>query len=312
MRFSIVVTCYNQADFIQAAVDSALTQPNRGIEILVVDDGSSDGSLEILERYGDSIRLVKLPENRGAIEARNQGAARATGEYLLFLDGDDVLTPWALDVYERIVTERRPKIILGPNVWFRGTVPPVKDSDVPQKIQFVDYRTFVAKDRPVGFNASTFVIERRAFHDAGGWSPGIFHLDCQELCTKLGVSGRMILIDSPPTAFYRIHATNSIHTVEPFLKMAHHLIDKERAGEYPGGSEHRFERRAWLGGLWFFWTKRAFRAGLYKDGIRLVASGWSMILAAIVRRTFAWITKPRPMETLAFRWNSAPHPEPRG
>src|SRR5215469_10781174 len=93
-RFSIVVTCYNQVDFIGAAVKSALAQNIHLLrEVIVVDDGSSDGSRELLESYGESIRYCPLPHNLGAVEARNEGAALASGEYLVFLDGDDLLMP---------------------------------------------------------------------------------------------------------------------------------------------------------------------------------------------------------------------------
>jgi glycosyltransferase involved in cell wall biosynthesis len=124
VRFSIIVTCYNQREFIRAAVDSALSQPgSAGSEIIVVDDGSRDGSAEVLESYADSIRLVVFPVNRGASDARNHGASLATGEYLVFLDGDDALMPWALDVYGKIIAGRRPTVILGRRRWFEGPVP---------------------------------------------------------------------------------------------------------------------------------------------------------------------------------------------
>src|SRR5689334_15899136 len=123
-RFSVVITCFNQAKFIADAVDSTLAQTHRDREIIVVDDGSTDGSREILQRYSNSIRLALFRSNRGAIEARNHGASLARGEYLVFLDGDDLLTPWALKVYERIVAERSPKIIFGKAKWFKGELIP--------------------------------------------------------------------------------------------------------------------------------------------------------------------------------------------
>ncbi len=60
--FSIVITCYNQSGFIRAAVDSALRQTGASKEVIVVDDGSSDGSAEVLQSYGDSLRLAKFLE----------------------------------------------------------------------------------------------------------------------------------------------------------------------------------------------------------------------------------------------------------
>src|SRR5271165_2862733 len=99
IRFSVIVTCYNQAQFIQDAVESVSSLPYASKEVIVVDDGSTDNSVDLLRRYRDSVELLILPVNRGVGEARNQGAAVARGEYLIFLDGDDLLTPWALEVY---------------------------------------------------------------------------------------------------------------------------------------------------------------------------------------------------------------------
>jgi glycosyltransferase involved in cell wall biosynthesis len=95
-RFSIIVTFHNQRQFIKDALDSALSQQKAEFEVIVVDDASVDGSQETLKQYGDAIRLLCLQENVGASAARNRGAAAATGEYLVFLDGDDAFLPWAL------------------------------------------------------------------------------------------------------------------------------------------------------------------------------------------------------------------------
>ncbi|MDR3715681.1 MAG: glycosyltransferase family 2 protein, partial [Puia sp.] len=73
--FTIVITCYNQRDFIRDAVESALVQPLCSREIIVVDDGSCDGSSELLNQYEESIQLIKLSGNEGAIRARNLGAS---------------------------------------------------------------------------------------------------------------------------------------------------------------------------------------------------------------------------------------------
>ncbi len=299
--FSIVITCYNQSGFIRAAVNSALLQTAASKEVIAVDDGSSDGSVDVLESYGESLRLVKFPENRGAIAARNYGASLAKGAYLVFLDGDDALTPWALDVYQEIVHDRHPSIILGCSRWFKDSLPPLEMEHIPRKIEFVRYDALLRKDRPAGLSASTYVVSREAFWAAGGWSPEIFHLDLQDLSTKLGYSGKMVLICSPATAYYRIHSANSILEVAPFLGMLHRLLDKERSGVYPGGRKHRFQRHAWFGGLVIFWMKRAVRAGLRKEAFRLFAVGWPMVLAAIWRRSISLFRGRRPIESVPLR-----------
>lgn len=300
-RFSVVITCHNQRDFIREAVDSALAQSHPLKEIIVVDDGSTDGSLEVLQQYGNEIRLVSFSKNRGASEARNHGSACASGEYLVFLDGDDLLMPWALDVYERIIGARDAKIIQAQCTWFNGEVPQLREEDLPRNIDFVAYDHLLAKDRPFGYSASTLIVDRQILQHAGGWTPDIFHLDLIDLALKLGSSGRTILICSPPTVFYRVHQSNSIHAVPPFLRMARRLMKKERAEEYPGGRKQRFERHAQLGGMAAFWVKRALNVGLFKDALVLAASGLPMIIAAIVRRCLLRIEGRRPVEALLLR-----------
>jgi hypothetical protein len=103
----------------------------------------------------------------------------------------------------------------------------------------------------------------------GGWSAEIFHLDCQELCIKLGSCGPLVFVCSPPVTLYRIHAGNSIHDVASFLRNAHRLMDNEKAGRYAGGAGYRFRRYACPGGLFIFWLRRGLRAGLCKETLRL-------------------------------------------
>ena len=118
-----MIACYNQEGFVREAVESAMSQAHPSKEIIVVDDGSRDGTQEVLNSFGASIILAKLPKNCGVYAARNHGASLASGEYLVFLDGDDVLMPWALDVYDRIITARCPEFILGRAAICHGKVP---------------------------------------------------------------------------------------------------------------------------------------------------------------------------------------------
>jgi hypothetical protein len=141
-------------------------------------------------------------------------------------------------------------------------------------------------------------VDRSTFWSAGGWSPGIFYQDIQDLLTKLAESGKMILVLAPDTVWYRMHSTNAVNKVLPFLDGIHVLMTKAKAGLYPGGREHWVERSAWFGGLIFYWTKTALRAGLYRDAFILLASGWWMVLFGIIRRGKAWLVGRKPIETL--------------
>lgn len=89
---SLVIPAYNRASLIGATLDSALNQTRPFLEIIVVDDGSTDNIREVLDRYGERIRRLHVP-NGGVQRARNLGVAAAAGQYVALCDSDDLLEP---------------------------------------------------------------------------------------------------------------------------------------------------------------------------------------------------------------------------
>lgn len=98
---SIVVTCHNYAQYVALAVESALAQTYPRIEVVVVDDGSTDDSAAVLARFAERIVLVRQ-ENRGHVGAVNRGFAASRGDIVLFLDADDLLRPDAVERVARV------------------------------------------------------------------------------------------------------------------------------------------------------------------------------------------------------------------
>jgi|GEM_PF-252387 glycosyltransferase involved in cell wall biosynthesis len=94
-KVSIVIPCYNYGRYVHFAVDSALAQTYPHVEIIVVDDGSTDDTPRVLERYAGRIVRIRQ-DNGGHVAAVNRGYAAATGDLILFLDADDVLHPEAI------------------------------------------------------------------------------------------------------------------------------------------------------------------------------------------------------------------------
>jgi glycosyltransferase involved in cell wall biosynthesis len=297
VRFSIVITFHNQRQFIADALDSALQQKNAGFEVIAVDDASSDGSPEALRQYEKVAKVLCLEKNLHACGARNRGAALARGEYLVFLDGDDAFLPWALEVYERIVTEKNAAFLLTSMRWFEGTVPAAGER--PKEIQLVEYGDYLRRDRGFGHSASAFVILRKAFEEVGGWLEGFFPMEDVELALRLGTAGRTVQVLSPATVLHRAHASNSIHNVAAFLGPTEELLGRERLGLFPGGEARRFERRALLGGVTGHWIKRATKVGLYSGALRLMGKGAPMVAASARRKLGKVAGKQQATETLA-------------
>ena len=105
---SVIIPTYNRARLVSQAIDSVLQQTFTDFEIIVVDDESTDDTAAVVKRYGDRVRYVWTP-NGGTGHARNVGMQHATGRYLTFLDSDDVLYPYALELETRLL-ERFPAV----------------------------------------------------------------------------------------------------------------------------------------------------------------------------------------------------------
>lgn len=105
---SVVMPIYNAADYLRPALDSVISQTLRDVEIICVDDGSTDHSLAILKEYQKRDPRVRIvtETNAGPAKARNNGLRRARGEYLSFLDADDFFEPTMLEVLYRTAKEK--------------------------------------------------------------------------------------------------------------------------------------------------------------------------------------------------------------
>jgi len=109
MKLSVVIPTWNRAHLVCEAINSALNQRPCEVEVIVVDDASTDKTAEVITRiYGDSVRLLSLRKRGGAGAARNAGVAVAGGEFVAFLDSDDVWLPGKLDAELRVF-ERFPE-----------------------------------------------------------------------------------------------------------------------------------------------------------------------------------------------------------
>ena len=297
--FSIIITSHNQANFIRDAVTSAVAQTLAHREIIVIDDASSDGSQPILEEYGDAIRLIKLEKNVGASSARNIGIAAAKGDFLVFLDGDDVLLPWALAVYNQVVERERPHIILSTMRWFHEQTPDISSDRAPDNVEVVAYDSLLEKDRPYRASASALVISHAVFTQVRGWTNEIFPMEDLDVLIKLLSSGRTAQILAPPTVCYRIHAANTVHQVANCAGALRMIIEKEKRRGYPGGHSNRGRRYAFLGGPAMFWVKKTYKSGLYREALRLLVLAWPMIFAAGFVRATIFMRGRRAAQTFA-------------
>lgn len=113
-KFSIIVPVYNVEQYLSYCLSTIINQTMMDIEIICVNDGSTDNSLAIIQEFAERDNRIQIisKKNGGLSSARNAGLAVATGEYILFVDSDDMLCENACDVLYREILERRPDVIV--------------------------------------------------------------------------------------------------------------------------------------------------------------------------------------------------------
>ncbi len=285
--FSVLIPTYNREQHVREAVESVLAQTWDAFEVFVVDDGSTDGTQSALAKFGSRIHFLRQA-NQGPEVARNTAAAQARGDYLVFLDSDDLLFPRALETYADLVNFfDAPPLIIGSMSAFEDGTSPAPNGENGSAITAAKYADFLSKDVPIALSNSRIVIRRSLFEQIGGLrktSPATFHLDDFNLVLKVGTVGPCVVLLQPETVAYRTHETNSIRDPRAMVDGIVSLIRSEKRGEYPGGGERRWDRYACIGGISQFWVWKSLQAMSPGQALRMSVESAPMIAAAVSRK----------------------------
>jgi glycosyltransferase involved in cell wall biosynthesis len=234
--FSIVIPTYNRCALLAATLRSVLQQSFTDYEIIVVDDGSVDGTKEYLKGLVAPITTL-YQANRGPGAARNHGAAVAKGRYLAFLDSDDMWFPWTLETYRKIIEEfEAPAFIAGCPYMFRDGDEQKLSAVLQGGLEveaFPDYLS--SSDEMRWWGASSFVIDRNAFEAVGGHTEEWGNGEDGDLALRLGTTPKFVQVLSPITFGYREHAAGVSRHMERTIADAWCKIKSEKGHCYPGG-----------------------------------------------------------------------------
>jgi glycosyltransferase involved in cell wall biosynthesis len=200
---SVIVPTHNRRGMVQQAVGSALAQQGASVEVIVVDDGSSDGTEEVLRRLSDPrVRVEHLPHS-GVATARNRGIAMASADWIAFLDDDDYWAPgklarqlaaaaaedvalvccgaWQVDRYGRLI----------------GTLPSCQSSDLPAQLY----------EHNVVGPPSGVMVRSSAVRNGGGFDPAFSVFADWDLYLRVIEQGGVVAVEERLYA-YRIHGAN--------------------------------------------------------------------------------------------------------
>ncbi|MFS0866260.1 glycosyltransferase family 2 protein [Microbacterium sp. 179-B 1A2 NHS] len=217
---SVVIPCYNYEDYVAGAVESALSQGGVDVEVIVVDDRSTDGSATVVGAIADQddrVRLIRHTENRGAVDTFNHGLARVRGEYLVRLDADDLLTPGSLR-RSTALAEAHPSVglVYGHPLHFTGTELP--RPRLRARTWTVWPGSTWLEDRcRTGVNVITSpeVLMRRSVVDEVGGQRDLAHTHDMEMWLRIACVSDVGYVAGADQAWHREHARSLSQSLDP-------------------------------------------------------------------------------------------------
>jgi glycosyltransferase involved in cell wall biosynthesis len=295
--FSVIVPTYNRAQLLPRTLGSVFAQTFRDHEIVVVDDGSTDGTREYLESLDDRVSVL-YRSNGGPGAARNSGASRASGEYLAFLDSDDLWFPWTLSSFAELIRRYdRPSVLSGSLVEFREETElrDVNGGEVKADA-FPDYLASFRKRYFVGSGMS--VLRREEFSNSGGYRDHLQSFEDHDVILRMGEARGFVQVLEPVTVAYRKHSANLTQVSRRSYEGACYLVEQERSGSYPGGDARARARRAIITQRTRPLTFDLVRDGLFRDawGLYGATLAWNLELGRVkylgglpFKTAFAWL-----------------------
>lgn len=213
-KVSVIIPNYNYADYLDKTIESVFAQTHKNLEVIVVDDGSSDHSLKVLAKYQDKIKIIQQ-ENQGVSAARNHGATVSSGDYLAFLDADDLWMPEKLEKQINVIVNDKVGFVHVGTQEFEsrtGNILHVYDKGFSGKLQ---PDIFVAQQSGnwVIAGGSGMMIPRSVFEMVGGFDARLSTSADWDFFFRVATRYEVAFINDVLLQ-YRIHNSNMHSNVE--------------------------------------------------------------------------------------------------
>jgi len=238
---SVCIPCYNAASFIGQAIDSILAQSWQALEIIVVDDGSTDGSSTILNSCVSSRLRVIRQDNRGQCAAANRALAEAQGELVKFFDADDLLAPESIEHQVRRLNDRRDAIASAQWGRFYNDDPStlkLNPQHVWRDLPSLDWLTEAWVDARPMMQCGLWLIPRPILERSGGWDESLSLINDFEFFARVLCHANEVLFTPEATLYYRSGLQGSLSGQKSrrAVESAFHSLLK--------GTAHLLERRS--------------------------------------------------------------------
>lgn len=210
-RVSVIVPCFNREKLIGETLSNLLNQTLQPHEIIVVDDGSTDRSVEVIRSFGNSVKLVEQV-NHGPGAARNAGLRIATGEFIQFQDSDDLLSLNKVEAQARIMEATGADLVYGPFVkgYINNGILTLEDVVLQQEPlpKTLPLHEWVLRGLSIVFQAC--LVRRVFLEKLGGYRVDLMPSEDSELLFRMGINDVQMAFSPDVLTVYRLHHTDQI------------------------------------------------------------------------------------------------------
>jgi glycosyltransferase involved in cell wall biosynthesis len=214
---------YNRAGFIAEALDSVLSQGFPGLEVVVVDDGSTDGTLEVLSRYEDRVRVHRQP-NAGQSATVNRAVGLARGEYVALIDNDDAWLPGKLARQVPILdADPGAAILYAALEVMDGEGRTVPDPRPPRRTPSGEVLGDLLDENFM--RTPTVIFRRKLFLEAGGYDTSLRYTNDWDMWLRLA-TGRRVIRDPVVSARYRLHGEQLVKNRRPLAEERVRVLER--------------------------------------------------------------------------------------
>ena len=224
MNISVVIPSYNRKEFLKRSIDSAINQTKKPFEIIVVDDGSTDGTETMIKSDYDFVKFIKQ-KNKGVSAARNIGIEVSIGEWICFLDSDD---EWKKDKLEKQINAMKSnpgyKFFHCNEIWIKNGI------RINQKKKHKKYGGDIF-DKCLDMcriSPSSVMIDKTVFDEVGNFNENLVVCEDYELWLRICDKYRVFFIDEPLIIKYGGHQGQLSYSIESIenhrIKALEHLI----------------------------------------------------------------------------------------
>lgn len=215
---SVIIPAYNSAEYIAETVNSVIAQTYRNLEIIVIDDASTDNTFEILSNIitDRELYIIQKNGNSGAAASRNMGYNLAKGSLIKFLDGDDIISPGM--IAEQVALVENDNNIISAK-WGRfvnndKTTFKLSPEECWQTMSSADWVCSSWKRTNSMTNPGIFLIPKKIIEKAGLWDESLSLLDDTEYFAKTMLAADKIIFSSNSTLYYRSGLNNSLSRIK--------------------------------------------------------------------------------------------------